>query len=162
FRLQRMIADLDLVIAHAIHGGSPWLMGAASTRPSRQAKIASLRGPPDQATVYVMLGHIGRLWEMVMWFDPLKPSLRSSVSLALALTFLLPAHGMAQKANKAPRDKSPPSRQATKPSAHRLDGRSLRRRPERGAALLRSREVAHPQASGALRRQLAARFAGRG
>ena len=61
-----------------------------------------------------MLGHIGRLWEMVMWFDPLKPSLRSSVSLALALTFLLPAHGMAQKANKAPRDKSPPSRQTTK------------------------------------------------
>jgi len=24
-----MIADLDLVIARAIHGGSPWLMGAA-------------------------------------------------------------------------------------------------------------------------------------
>jgi hypothetical protein len=51
---------------------------------------------------------------MVMWVDPLKPSLRFGVSLALALTFLLPAHGMAQVGNKAPGDKSPPSRQTTK------------------------------------------------
>ena len=109
-----------------------------------------------------MLGHIGRLWEMAMWFDPLKPSLRSGVSLALALTFLLPAHGMAQDANKVPRDKSPPSRQATKQAPIAQTAVLYEEDQNEGQRYSVSREVAHPQANGALRRQLAARFAGRG